>query len=378
MLSKESQRMARVLITGGAGFIGSHAANALLEAGYQVRLLDNLSPQVHGPQRHRPIYLNKDAELVVGDITDALAVDRALRGADMVLHLAASVGVGQSMYDIASYVGTNELGTAILLEALCKRPVERLVVASSMSIYGEGLCRSPAGLTVAPAERSIDQLKMARWELRDDQGGLLEPLPTPETKQPSLSSIYALNKYAQERMCLITGNAYCIPTLALRFFNVFGPYQALSNPYTGVLAIFAARLLNNRPPLVFEDGLQRRDFVHVHDVARACVLALESHHSNDMFNVGSGQSRTILSVANDLARVMGRQAIAPEVTGKYRAGDIRHCFADINKSRTLLGFEPRVAFDEGLEELARYLADQIAEDRAEKATEELLKRGLVA
>jgi dTDP-L-rhamnose 4-epimerase len=370
--------MARVLITGGAGFIGSHAANALLAAGYEVRLLDNLSPQVHGSQCHRPIYLNKDAELVVGDTTDALAVDRALRGADMVLHLAASVGVGQSMYDIASYVRTNEFGTAILLEALCKRPVERLVVASSMSIYGEGLCRSATRLTVAPAERSIDQLKMARWELRDEQGGLLEPLPTPETKQPSLSSIYALNKYAQERMCLITGSAYGIPTLALRFFNVFGPYQALSNPYTGVLAIFAARLLNNRPPLVFEDGLQRRDFVHVHDVARACVLALESNHSNDVFNVGSGQSRTILSVANDLARVMGRPAIAPEITGKYRAGDIRHCFADINKSRTLLGFEPRVAFDEGLDELARYLADQIAEDRAEKATEELLKRGLVA
>jgi dTDP-L-rhamnose 4-epimerase len=378
MSSKESQRMARVLITGGAGFIGSHAANALLEAGYEVRLLDNLAPQVHGPQRHRPTYLNKDAELVVGDITDALTVDRVLRGADMVLHLAASVGVGQSMYDIASYVGTNEFGTAILLEALCKRPVERLVVASSMSIYGEGLCRSVTGLRIAPAERSLDQLKMARWELSDEQGGLLEPLPTPETKQPSLSSIYALNKYAQERMCLITGNAYGISTLALRFFNVFGPYQALSNPYTGVLAIFAARLLNNRAPLVFEDGLQRRDFVHVHDVARACVLALESNHSNDVFNVGSGQSRTILSVANDLARVMGRPAIAPEITCKYRVGDIRHCFADTNKSRTLLGFEPRVAFDEGLDELARYLAHQIAEDRAEKATEELLKRGLVA
>jgi len=377
MSSKESQRMARVLITGGAGFIGSHAANALLEAGYEVRLLDNLSPQVHGPQRHRPIYLSKDAELVLGDTTDARAVDRALRGADMVLHLAASVGVGQSMYDIASYVRTNEFGTATLLEALCKRPVERLVVASSMSIYGEGLCRSAAGRTVAPAERSIDQLKMARWELRDDDG-LLEPLPTPETKQPSLSSIYALNKYAQERMCLITGNAYGIPTLALRFFNVFGPYQALSNPYTGVLAIFAARLLNNRPPLVFEDGLQRRDFVHVHDVARACVLALKTNQSNDVFNVGSGQSRTILSVANDLANVMGRPTIAPEITGKYRAGDIRHCFADIDKSRTLLGFEPRVAFEDGLDELARYLADQIAEDRAEKATEELLRRGLVA
>jgi dTDP-L-rhamnose 4-epimerase len=214
--------------------------------------------------------------------------------------------------------------------------------------------------------------------LGDERGGLLEPLPTPETKQPSLSSIYALNKYAQERMCLITGKAYGIPTLALRFFNVFGPNQALSNPYTGVLAIFAARLLNNRPPLVFEDGLQRRDFVHVHDVARACVLALESNHSNDAFNVGSGQSRTILSVARDLARVMGRPAIAPEITGKYRAGDIRHCFADVDKSRRLLGFEPRVAFDTGLDELAGYLADQIAEDRAERATEELSRRGLVA
>jgi dTDP-L-rhamnose 4-epimerase len=370
--------MARVLITGGAGFIGSHAANALLAGGYEVRVLDNLSPQVHGAQRHRPTYLNKEAELVAGDVTDALAVERALRGADMVLHLASSVGVGQSMYDIASYVRTNELGTAILLEALSKRPVERLVVASSMSIYGEGLCRSSDGRTVAPAERPIAQLKKAEWELQDNQGRVLEPLPTPETKQPSLSSIYALNKYAQERMCLITGNAYGIAVLALRFFNVFGPHQALSNPYTGVLAIFAARLLNNRPPLVFEDGLQRRDFVHVQDVARACLLALESDHSGDVFNIGSGQSRTIQSVACDLARVMGRAKISPEITGKYRAGDIRHCFADIDKSSALLGFKPQVAFEDGLNELARYLADQIAEDRAENATQELLRRGLVA
>jgi dTDP-L-rhamnose 4-epimerase len=370
--------MARVLITGGAGFIGSHVANALLAAGYEVRLLDNLSPQVHGTQGRRPLYLSKDAELFVGDVTDAPAVDRALRGADMVLHLAAAVGVGQSMYDIASYVRTNELGTAILLEALSKRPVERLVVASSMSIYGEGLCRSVDNTPAAPDERSLDQLRKGDWELRDDEGRALEPMPTPETKQPALSSIYALNKYAQERMCLITGKAYGIPTVALRFFNVFGPHQALSNPYTGVLAIFAARLLNNRPPLVFEDGLQRRDFVHVHDVARACMLALETNHVNDVFNVGSGQSRTILSVARDLARVMGRPAIEPQITGKYRAGDIRHCFADISKSRELLGFVPQVAFDAGLEELARYLADQIADDQAEKATEELSRRGLVA
>jgi dTDP-L-rhamnose 4-epimerase len=370
--------MTRVLITGGAGFIGSHAAAALLHAGYDVRLLDNLSPQVHGPGRQRPTYLPGGAELLVGDVTDSLALDRALRGVEMVLHLASSVGVGQSMYDIEPYVRTNELGTAMLLHALAKHPVERLVVASSMSIYGEGACRSADGELVAPNERSIERLRRGDWELRDSRGSPLEPVPTPESKQPVLSSIYALNKYAQERMCLIVGNAYEIPTVALRFFNVYGPHQALSNPYTGVLAIFAARLLNGRPPLVFEDGLQRRDFIHVHDVARACLLALETERSNDVFNIGSGESRTIMSVARDLARVMGRPELAPTVTGKYRVGDIRHCFADIEKSRKLLGFAPRIDFDEGLDELARYLADQIADDQAERATQELLQRGLVA
>ena len=370
--------MTRVLITGGAGFIGSHVADKLLESGYEVRLLDALSPQVHGPKRERPDYLHAEAELVIGDVTDAIAVERALRGVDMVLHLASSVGVGQSMYDIEAYVKTNELGTAVLLQALASRPVNRLVVASSMSIYGEGACRTTGGSIVAPQERALAQLKRGAWELIDADGETLEPVPTPETKQPALSSIYALNKFAQERMCLITGKAYGIPTLALRFFNVFGPRQALSNPYTGVLAIFAARLLNDRPPLVFEDGLQRRDFVHVHDVARACQLALESDRADDVFNIGSGQSRTILSVAGDLARVMGRSQMTPQITAKYRAGDIRHCFADLTKSNELLGFAPRVGFEDGLDELARYLADQIADDQAEKATEELLRRGLVA
>jgi len=370
--------MARVLITGGAGFIGSHAADALIEAGYDVRILDALAPQVHGRSRERPNYLHPEAELIVGDITDALAVERALRGVDLVLHLASSVGVGQSMYDIDSYVRTNEFGTAVLLQALANRPVKRLVVASSMSIYGEGACRAADGTLIAPEERPVVQLKRGVWELIDANGQALEPVPTPETKRPALSSIYALNKFAQERMCLITGKAYGIPTLALRFFNVFGPRQALSNPYTGVLAIFAARLLNDRPPLVFEDGLQRRDFVHVHDVARACLFALESVHSDDVFNVGSGESRSIVSVASDLARVMGRSQMTPQITAKYRAGDIRHCFADLTKSGSLLGFVPRVRFEDGLDELARYLADQIADDQAEKATEELLRRGLVA
>ncbi|MCP3402119.1 MULTISPECIES: NAD-dependent epimerase/dehydratase family protein [unclassified Bradyrhizobium] len=370
--------MARVLITGGAGFIGSHATDVLLAAGYDVRILDNLSPQVHGSGRPRPAYLAREAELLVGDVTEASIVEQALRGTDMVLHLASAVGVGQSMYDIEPYVRTNELGTAVLLQALSRHPVERLVVASSMSIYGEGLYRTHDQSVVNGGERSVERLRRGEWELRDASGGLLEPAPTPETKNPSLSSVYALNKFAQERMCLITGKAYGIPTLALRFFNVFGPRQALSNPYTGVLAIFAARLLNGRPPLVFEDGEQRRDFVHVHDVARACRIALETEHAQNVFNVGSGQSRTILSVAQDLADVMGRRDIAPEITRKFRAGDIRHCFADIGKSRDLLAFEPHVAFKDGLEELAAYLADQIADDQAERATNELLQRGLVA
>jgi dTDP-L-rhamnose 4-epimerase len=370
--------MTRVLITGGAGFIGSHAADALLAAGYEVRLLDNLSPQVHGPDGERPSYLNRDAELIVGDIMDERAIERALPGVDKVLHLASSVGVGQSMYDIASYVRTNELGTAQLLQSLSRHPVERFVIASSMSVYGEGLYRGIDHSEHGAGDRSIDQLREGEWELRDGVGRSLDPVPTPESKPPCLSSIYALNKYAQERMCLITGKAYGIPTVALRFFNVFGPRQALSNPYTGVLAIFAARLLNNRSPLVFEDGLQRRDFVHVSDVARACRLALESDHVSAVFNIGSGQSRTILSVAKSLAEVMGRTDIAPEITGKYRVGDIRHCFADIGKAAAELRFSPNVAFEDGLDELAGYLADQIADDHAERAAEELSRRGLVA
>ena len=264
----------RILITGGAGFIGSHLADELVQHGYAVRALDNLSPQVHGPGGERPAYLDRDVELVVGDVRDPDTVRRALLGVDAVFHFAASVGVGQSMYEIAQYVAVNDLGTAILLEALIERPVERLVVASSMSIYGEGLYRDRKGALVAGCERSITQLKHSQWELHDADGQPLTPVPTDESKAPTLASIYALSKYDQERMCLMVGSAYGIPTTALRFFNVYGARQALSNPYTGVLAIFAARLLNGNPPLIFEDGRQRRDFVHVRDVAYACRLSL--------------------------------------------------------------------------------------------------------
>jgi dTDP-L-rhamnose 4-epimerase len=368
----------RVLVTGGAGFIGSHVTDLLLSAGYSVRILDNLSPQIHANQTS-PNYLSREAELIIGDVRDGGTVEKALQGVDAVLHLAASVGVGQSMYQIAAYTAVNDLGTAVLMEALARRPVARLICASSMSIYGEGLTRNQNGELVAPRERSSEQLRRGDWELQDADGVPLVPLPTPESKQPSLSSVYALNKYMQERLCLIIGKAYDIPTVALRFFNVYGPRQALSNPYTGVLAIFAARLLNGKPPLVFEDGRQRRDFVHVLDVAHACKLALETNRGiGQAFNVGSGESRTIVSIAAELARIMDRPHITPHITGKYRAGDIRHCFADIRRSAAELGFSPRVPFAEGLEELSQWLASQVAEDRVDRATAELETRGLVA
>jgi dTDP-L-rhamnose 4-epimerase len=366
-----------VLITGGGGFIGAHLAQELLESGYRVRVLDNLTAQVHG-EALRPDYLSTDAELCIGDIRDRAAVRRALEGCDHVCHLAASVGVGQSMYEMERYTSVNELGTAVLLESIAESPVKRLVVASSMSIYGEGLCRA-GDRTVEPREREPGQLKAGQWELRLTCGELLEPVPTPETKTPSLTSIYALNKYAQERMGLIFGRAYNVDVVALRFFNVYGPHQALSNPYTGVLAIFASRLLNGRAPLVFEDGRQRRDFVHVRDVARACRLALESPAAaGRAINVGSGESRSVLDVAEALAAATGKQHLTPHVTGQYRAGDIRHCFADISLARRLLGFEPEVAFGDGLAELAEWLGGQIAVDSVDRATEELARRGLVA
>jgi len=392
-----------VLITGGAGFIGSHLADALLQRGRKVRVLDNLDSQVHGEARRRPDYLDADVELVGGDIRDADAVKRALDGVDTVFHLAACVGVGQSMYDVARYTDVNNRGTAVLLQALIEHPVERLVVASSMSIYGEGLYRAADGTVTPGTERSLEQLRNHRWELEECSGRLqpadsnadriqpadsaagrlkpapapLTPVATPEWKPPSLASVYALSKFDQERLCILIGRAYGIPTVALRFFNVYGTRQALSNPYTGVLAIFASRLLNNRSPLVNEDGRQRRDFVSVLDVAQACVLAMEKapEVSGEVFNVGSGRNYTVLEVARKLAEVLGKK-IAPEITETYRVGDIRHCFADISHARELLGYEPKVDFEDGILRLAQWLEGQIAVDRVAQAAAELSARGL--
>jgi dTDP-L-rhamnose 4-epimerase len=367
----------RILITGGAGFIGSHLADDLIERGHHVRVLDVLASQVHG-EDVRPPYLHGDAELCRGDVRDPGAVRSALEGIEVVYHLAAAVGVGQSMYEIAHYVSTNDVGTAVLWEAIAASRVDRVIVASSMSVYGEGLYVGAGGDVVEGHERPLAQLRASEWELHDAGGSPLVPIPTPETKAPSLSSVYALSKYNQERLCLLLGRAYGIPVVALRFFNVYGPRQALSNPYTGVLAIFASRLLNRRAPLIFEDGRQRRDFVSVRDVVQACRLALEvPGAAGRIFNIGSGTSCTVRDIADRLGSVLGT-AMTPEICGRYRAGDIRHCFADIALARDVLGYEPDVPLDAGLAELADWLRDQPAVDRVADASRELETRGLTA
>jgi dTDP-L-rhamnose 4-epimerase len=350
----------RALVTGGAGFVGSHLVDALLARGDTVRIFDSLDPQVHGPARRRPEWVPADAELVQADVRDADALRAALKDVDLVYHLAAAVGVGQSMYQVSDYTAVNTLGTANLLQALVddRADVQRVVVASSMSIYGEGRYTRPDGKEPRVNGRSLDQLRRHDWELRDPDGVELTPAPTDESKPLDSTSVYALTKADQEKMVLMIGGAYGIPSVALRFFNIYGPRQSLSNPYTGVAAIFSSRLLNGEAPLIFEDGEQRRDFVSVHDIVRALLLAAQEEAAvGKAFNVGSGRAVTVREVAETLARVLGAE-VEPEVTGKYRVGDIRNCYADISLAREVLGYEPRVTFEQGMEELVGWLQEQ--------------------
>jgi dTDP-L-rhamnose 4-epimerase len=369
-----------ILITGGAGFIGSHCASLLLQHNYKVKALDNLDSQIHGADRRSPAYLDRRVELIPGDIRSPKAVRRAIADVDAVIHLAAKVGVGQSMYQVADYTDVNGRGTAVLLEAMIerakRRPFDRLVVASSMSIYGEGLYRARDGELISDIERDAKLLKRGVWDPLDASGRPLQAVATPESKVPAVRSVYALSKYDQERLCLVVGGAYDIPTVALRFFNVYGPHQALSNPYTGVLAIFAARLMNDRPPLIFEDGEQRRDFVYVEDIAEALRLALVTDAAvGQAFNIGSGESVTIKEAARLLADALG-VPIEPEVTGECRVGDVRHCFPDIGAARAVLGFRPKVPLATGLKKLVGWLDGRSAVDRVGEARAALASRGL--
>ena len=373
-----------VLVTGGAGFIGSHLVDDLLALDYEVTILDNLSPQVHADAEMDaegwPVYLDPRARRIRGDVLDADVFEQALSGVTHLVHLAASVGVGQSMTNIVEYTRNNVMAAAVMLEVLSQKPhaVKRMVVASSMSIYGEGAYLDPStGRTVASHLREHDQLAAREWELRE--GGVrLEPVPTSETKLLQPASIYAVNKRDHEEMFLAVGRALRIPTIALRLFNAYGSRQALSNLYTGVAAIFISRLLNDQAPLLFEDGEQRRDFVHVKDVTAAFVAALESDKALwDIYNVGSGSSITVREMAGLLARLLHKN-IAPSMLNKYRVGDIRHCFGDISKIKADLGFEPRRELETGMEELISWVASvKPPVDRTEQSLNELQGSGLV-
>jgi dTDP-L-rhamnose 4-epimerase len=332
------------------------------------------------PEGERPDYLNAEVELQGGDVRDREAVREALHGVDAVVHFAAAVGVGQSMYEIERYTSINAIGAAVVLEEVLDRrdTIGKLLVASSMSIYGEGQYANPrTGETgLAPWLRPEAQLAAREWEVLGDDGAALEPEPTAETKPLRPTSIYAIGKRDHEEMFLAVGAAYGIPAVALRFFNVYGERQALSNPYTGAAAIFSSRLLNDRAPLVFEDGAQTRDFIDVRDIARCCTLALqESGADGRTLNVGTGRPTTIAEVAHVIARGLGKE-IEPEIVQEYRAGDIRHCYADTRLAAELLGFRAEIPFEAGMQDLLAWLEGQEADDSVDAAREALVARGL--
>lgn len=349
--------MKRVLITGGAGFIGSHIADELLRHGHSVRVLDNLRPRVHQGGKW-PTYLDPNVELVLGDIRDGAIVEQALDGIEIVFHLAGAVGAGESVFEVDRCMSANNVGTAVLLDRVARSSAERLVLASSMCLYGEGLYRDARGVLTEIQRRRPEQLRRADWEPTSSCGEELTPLATPESKTPSIEgSVYAASKFDQERMCLRFGTAFGIPTTSLRLFNVFGARQSLSNPYTGDLARFATRLLSGRRPLVSEDGGQLRDFVDVRQVAHVCRLAM-SNTQHQVINVGSGRPRSIADIARRMAKLAGVSRLSPELTGAYQIGDVRHCFADVSRAEATFGIGMSTDDDAALVELLEWVARQ--------------------
>ncbi len=367
------------MVTGGAGFIGSFIVDKLVKTGYKVKIFDNLDSQVH-PGSRLPDYLNRAAEFIQGDIRDYEKLARAIKGVEVIFHYAASVGVGQSQYDIKKYVDVNIGGTANLLNFLAneRHNIKKLIVAASMSSYGEGNYQCTKCGTVHPPLRSEKQMEEQDWELYcPDCERKVQPVPTDEKASRIPNSIYGITKMVQEEMVMNIGKTYSIPSVALRLFNVYGPRQSLSNPYTGVVAIFMSRIKNGRPPVIYEDGMQTRDFVSVHDIVQANILAMEKDEANyQIFNVGSGIPRSIRSIADTLGKL--RQAdILPEITGKFRKGDVRHCFSDISKIRDRLGFEPAISFEQGMQELIEWSDKAPSTDKFEQAYRELKAKGLV-
>jgi dTDP-L-rhamnose 4-epimerase len=369
--------MKKILVTGGAGFIGSHLVDELIKKGHEVKIFDNLEPQVH---KTIPNYINKNAEFIKGDVREKKSLYKALQDIDVIFHDAAMVGVGQSMYQVEKYVDVNTFGTAKLLDSLVnsEHSIKKLIVASSMSIYGEGAYKCQDCGVVYPSLRPHEQLIKKEWELSCPHcKKSVKPIPTNETKPLQPTSIYAISKKDQEEMSLAIGRSYGIPTVALRYFNTYGPRQSLNNPYTGVCAIFSARIKNNNPPIIFEDGMQSRDFISVRDIVQANVLAMEKSNANyEVFNVGSGQIASIKNVAEILSKMYDKNII-PTITNTSRAGDIRHCFADITKITSMLKFKPNVKLVDGMRELVQWGESADSIDSFEDAHQELKTHGLL-
>ena len=369
----------KVLVTGGAGFIGSFIVDELVQKGHDVVILDNLDKQVH-PTGKAPAWLNKKAEFIKGDVRNKDDVRKAMEGVEVLFHEAAAVGVGQSMYELNYYVDVNTGGTANILEFLAneEHSVKKMMVAASMSEYGEGLYECEKCGLAEPSLRGEKQMAKGKFEqFCPSCGAELKPVSTPETKRLDCNSVYALTKKDQEELVLMMGKAYGIKAVALRYFNVFGPRQSLSNPYTGVAAIFMSRIKNGNRPVIYEDGLQSRDFVSVHDIAKANILAMEKNAADyEIFNVGTGKPLSIRQVAENIAGLYGSD-IKPEITNKFRKGDVRHCSAGISKIKSKLGFKPSVSFEEGMKEIIEWSQNVKAVDNFEQAAQELKKKGLI-
>ncbi len=374
----------KVLITGGAGFIGSNLALKLTEQGYEVTVLDNLSPQIHGsiPKQNSPLYLSiiGKVNFIQGSVCNYDDWMKAIADNEIVVHLAAETGTGQSMYKINNYVTTNIGGTAILLDILTnnKTNVKKVIIASSRSIYGEGKYFSEEFGIVYPSHRSGADMDKGNFEVTyPNVKSRLQLLPTDEGSKIHPSSIYGITKQNQEQMVLVACAAIGIAAVAFRYQNVYGPGQSLSNPYTGILSIFSTQIKNNLPINIFEDGKESRDFVFIDDVVNATILGIEKETANNqIFNVGSGVATTVLDVANGLMKNFN-YSVPLNITGNYRLGDIRHNFADLTKIETRLAFKPLVSFNEGIYKFCEWVNTQdIKESNYKKSLQEMKEKGL--
>ena len=373
-------RFEKILVTGGAGFVGSHLVDALVAKGYHVRILDNLDEQVH--EGGKPRYVNPKSEFIRGDIRDEKVLRRALEDIDAVFHQAASVGIGQSMYQVNKYVDVNCLGTAKLLQLITEKnfDVKKFVLASSVTVYGEGSYECGKCGIVNPEPRDMQQLKKGEWEfVCPSCGGKMKPVALKEEMPCEPRNIYAITKKTQEELCMSTGLSYGIPVTSLRYFVGYGERQNPSNPYTGVSVIFSTRIRNNKPPMIYEDGLQTRDFINVKDMVNANLLVMNSKAADhEIFNVGTGKPTLILELAKKLIRLHGKEgSLEPMVTNEYRSSDVRHLFADISKIKNKLGFEPTVTLDDGLKALVGWSKEQKTVDRPDQAHKDLKERGLI-